>query len=944
MANVEVGSGYVSIYPKIDASKASKAVSSLSGTLTGGISKLGLGTAIGSMLARGVSSAAGAISSAVGGAVSRVDTLNNFPKVMESLGYSADTASASINAISEHLDGLPSSTDALASFVQQISATTGNLEQSTKVGLAFNDMMLAGGKGSAVAEGAMVQFNQILAKGKPELEDWRTLMEAAPGQMEQLAQSMLGPQASAMDLYYALGGGGQDATKSMDDLMAAMVALDEEGGESFASFADQAKAATGGIGTAMANVKNRINNAMTDVVQGIGADNIAAAIDGVSSHFSDLGGIVVEFANGVKAGLANSGIQDGLAALEDAWNAALPQIKEDAKQIGEAIGQLATWMAQNMPTIVYWAKIALGAFVGYKAIAPIAAGVRAFKTALSGIDKVGSAAAPALGNLAGNMTKSGNAAKGSAANLLSVGAAALMIGGGIALAAAGFSLMAGAAVSLSNAGWGAVAVFAGMVLGIAALMVVAALVGPALDAGAVGFIAFGAAVALVGVGILAICTGIRLVMDGVTNLINTLPVIEEHATGAGESMRNAMYSVADGIKQVISQLGEAIESFLGSVGQGIADFANNSANGFFQLAAALGALIIPAGLGALALGAFALALGGFALALAAADLAIAAFAGAIELVAGGVSALANAFNALGSAVSALGDGIWNVGEGFKNVGSGISQIAGDGWSAAGALGTITAEAWAIIPALKAAGNDVEGFAKSMGTLAHESGAAAEQVGDGVGAFTACAAATMQTGSAASMAAVQFAAFAATVTGAALQAQSNVSAAMDGMRSSMQSGFDSAGNAATSAFERMGTSAQNAASTAISALNSLRDTVSGMNLTIPTIRVEALPHFEMSGTFNAQTGEVPSVGVSYYASGGVFKRAAVFGEAGREAVVPLNRKSLAPFAEGIAAEMGGGGGTTLVVDGAVVNSRPEIESSLYSILTELRRLGYMQGRA
>lgn len=38
------------------------------------------------------------------------------------------------------------------------------------------------------------------------------------------------------------------------------------------------------------------------------------------------------------------------------------------------------------------------------------------------------------------------------------------------------------------------------------------------------------------------------------------------------------------------------------------------------------------------------------------------------------------------------------------------------------------------------------------------------------------------------------------------------------------------------------------------------------------------------------------------------------------------------------------GTTLVIDGAVVNSRPEMEKATYTVLSELKRLGYMQGGA
>lgn len=62
----------------------------------------------------------------------------------------------------------------------------------------------------------------------------------------------------------------------------------------------------------------------------------------------------------------------------------------------------------------------------------------------------------------------------------------------------------------------------------------------------------------------------------------------------------------------------------------------------------------------------------------------------------------------------------------------------------------------------------------------------------------------------------------------------------------------------------------------------------------------VPHFTMSGTFNAKTGQVPTIGVSYYAKGGIMTKAtpfgfnngnlAVGGENGREAILPLDRNT------------------------------------------------------
>lgn len=59
----------------------------------------------------------------------------------------------------------------------------------------------------------------------------------------------------------------------------------------------------------------------------------------------------------------------------------------------------------------------------------------------------------------------------------------------------------------------------------------------------------------------------------------------------------------------------------------------------------------------------------------------------------------------------------------------------------------------------------------------------------------------------------------------------------------------------------------------------------------TLKVK-IPHFYMTGSFNAETKEVPKVGVNYFAKGGVVDRATlgIFGEEGKEALVPLQNNT------------------------------------------------------
>lgn len=338
-------------------------------------------------------------------------------------------------------------------------------------------------------------------------------------------------------------------------------------------------------------------------------------------------------------------------------------------------------------------------------IAGVAITLGVIGTAISGISAVSGAIsavqtiAGAAGGLAtaGTAAAAGEAAMGTAAavsapQLLAIGAAALMIGGGVAIACVGMYALSQAAVSIASAGPAAGVAMAGMVAGIAALAAVAVVAGPALAAGAAGMVSFGTAVMLVGAGVMLASTGIAV-------LATQMPMIAGYGPAAAAGL---------------------------------------------GLAAAAAASSTP-GITALAM------------AVAPAALALAAFT--VAAVPAGA-----AMSSFGWGVQAANQGIWPL---------------------------------------------IGGLAASQG--------------------------------------------------------------------SFSSWSSSVGNQASSAASRVS-----------SAMTSMRHAVESCHLTVPTIRVQALPHFRMAGAFNAKTGSVPSLAVDYYARGGFTRGVtAIAGEAGREAVISFD---------------------------------------------------------
>lgn len=324
-ANVKraLGSGYksaVSVHTNAGRQAAQNYASGFGGA-TGAI--MGIVSSV-------TSRALDAISGSIASAVNRVDTIANFPKIMQSVGYSADEARTTIERLSAGIDGLPTSLDAIVGSVQKIAPMSGSLATATDVALAFNNALLAGGKSQEVMNSAFEQYSQMLSTGRVDMQSWKILAQAMPGQLNQIAKALLGANANQADLYKAM----QSGAITFDQFNNAIVSLNNEGLPGYASFAEQARISTESIGTAWTNVQNRINKAVAKIIDHIGQANIAGAINNFSSSFSGIADTVITYLDPVISTvgsfmdqLQNNGaitsFGDALNALKDVFDSTI---------------------------------------------------------------------------------------------------------------------------------------------------------------------------------------------------------------------------------------------------------------------------------------------------------------------------------------------------------------------------------------------------------------------------------------------------------------------------------------------------------------------------------------------------------------------------------------------------------------------------------------------
>ena len=277
---------------KSDDKELQKSVSQMGTSIKKMVTALGLDKLISKTMS--------ALNNSLDGAIKRVDTLNNFPKVMSNLGIATEDATASINELSDGLIGLPTTLNDAVGAVQRFTSKNNDVKQSTKMFLALNNAILAGGASTEIQASALEQLSQAYAKGKPDAMEWRSMLTAMPAQLKQVATYM-GYTSTAVggDLYNAI----QKGKVSMDDFMGAIINLNEKGMGEFASFAEQAKSSTGGIATSITNVKTAITRGLANSIEALNKALKNANLPTINDMIQKVGTTISKAFNKVNEGI-----------------------------------------------------------------------------------------------------------------------------------------------------------------------------------------------------------------------------------------------------------------------------------------------------------------------------------------------------------------------------------------------------------------------------------------------------------------------------------------------------------------------------------------------------------------------------------------------------------------------------------------------------------------
>lgn len=280
----------------------------------------GTSGATGKLAVTGIATATAALTASIPAAIKRIDTLNNSSKVFANMGFKATDTSKAMKILQDGIQGLPTPLNEAVSGLQMISSATNDVELGSKVFTAMNHAILGFGGSTEQVSNATVQLSQALANGKIDAETWNSMMDSQMGPTLAAIARQMGKTTGQ------LKSGLSDGSISVKQFEDALIDMDVNGGGGMKSLQQIAKDAMGGIGTGIANAKTAITRGMADILSAIGSSNISGAISSV--------GTAVENAMKQVAGAISSTVS--FVQANSSW--LMPIITSVAAFIGSIVG------------------------------------------------------------------------------------------------------------------------------------------------------------------------------------------------------------------------------------------------------------------------------------------------------------------------------------------------------------------------------------------------------------------------------------------------------------------------------------------------------------------------------------------------------------------------------------------------------------------------------
>ncbi len=503
----------------------------LKDTLTSGIG-------FGAMMAIGqsaVQTVMGEMSSLSKETIETSDSMYKLQAAMRFSGYEEKE----IQRIAGATGTLKTYADKTVFSLQDVMSTFGALsangiKDADKLTEAVGNAVAVFGGGAQEYSSVALAFSQAMASGALHAQDWNQILNASPQLAGGLRKELikLNPKIGK-DFKKAMEDGALTAdllAEAMNNI--GMTEMAKEAATSVTTFEGAMGNLEATVVSGMMNLydsfaKSSVIDAINGMNEKIGsgfdwlAVKVPAAIDKISPYWTVFKTDFIEVKNAF--GDAASAIVGHVGELTDSFGSA-DSVNSFSDVLGvatDALKSFAGFCEEHSDIIAKVLTTLPKLYVAYKGFKIVKAVAPFVGTFSKGILML---AGKGVGAIAGKLLGIGAAEKAvgessvtSANQMMQSAVAFLALGAGVALISAGFALLSYSSIQLASAGPAAIATMVGMVAAVGALMYVAKSVAPTLTAGAVGFVAFGAAVLVAG-------AGMALMTSAAINLANTGPL------------------------------------------------------------------------------------------------------------------------------------------------------------------------------------------------------------------------------------------------------------------------------------------------------------------------------------------------------------------------------------------------------------------------------------
>lgn len=515
----------------------------------GGKIKSGLG--FGALAGIG-SKAVGVVGGSLKSLVSELDNTNSawssFSSNMAMSGMDGDKIKKTQKDLQDYAKKTVYTSKDMAATYAQLYAV--NRKTSTSLVKGFGNVAAAAQDPKQAMKTLSMQATQMAAKPKVQWEDFKLILEQTPAGMSRVSKAM---GMTTSELVKNV----QDGKIKTEDFFKAMEKLstDKELSKMAQSYKTIGQAADGLTATLSAKLApawqivsdvaiDGISKLMGVVDKGIGG--LSKIFKGTGKQLQKTAGAFERFAGTLSR---NQGVMDVLKLTAKATSAALNALLKVIEKVSNGLNKMIK-IEPRLP------ELAMG-FGAISAIMKKTTGkgllrsmgeplVKKLTTTVKGLNifkrsakKATEEVGETLAEGAAGMSNAGKAASSTGETVAKTGnklmqaaTTFLVFGAAILVVAAGFWVLAQAATTVANGGPATIAVFFGMIAAIAALALVFSTLGEGLNAAIPGMVAFGATVALVGLGVALVGVGVYLLCAGIVKLSGALPAIAKNGTSA----------------------------------------------------------------------------------------------------------------------------------------------------------------------------------------------------------------------------------------------------------------------------------------------------------------------------------------------------------------------------------------------------------------------------